>query len=97
MYAMNDTTVTPAMLRENAKRQAKKDWQQFFFPMCFYAGVQFDLSNFGADPVQDPRMIMVCNSLKSFLLCRSLSNKRKTNKLKGTPQRNRVSWIAASL
>lgn len=60
MYDTNGTTITPAMLRENAKRMAKKDWQQFFFPMCFYAGIMFDLSNFGTNPLQDLRIIMVC-------------------------------------
>lgn len=97
MYATNDTTVTRAMLRENAKRMAKKDWQQFFFPMCFYAGVMFDLSNFGADPVQDLRMIMVSSSSKFFSFSPILITNKKTNKLTGTPQRNQESWIEESL
>lgn len=61
MYETKNATITPAMLRENAKEMAKKDWQQFFFSMCFYAGVMFDLSKLDANNLQNSlSMIMVC-------------------------------------
>lgn len=77
MYETNNTATIRPMLRENAKSMAKKDWQQFFFPMCFQLGIMFDVSELGTNPSQNLRMIMVSASLNSYSYFRSIFIKDK--------------------
>lgn len=67
MYNTNDKNISPAMARSNGKRLAKNDWQRFLLTMSFYAGVFLDLYNFGDDPKEDLRKILVNIALALYI------------------------------
>lgn len=66
MYETKDKNISPAMARANGKRLAKNDWQRFFSTMSYYVGVFLDLPDFGTDPEEDLRKILVITAMKFY-------------------------------